>query len=302
MPQDLRVARPFGLICADNRMHLWGVGFYPQVSDEIASLAYVQWHTQEACEQRGDWLAQVRHVTKTPAPGQRPCMVWLRPENSALYSTTIEAGWPPSFQDGVDIQFFLRLDCPQPDALQLGTDAAGKPYYRLLQRPAHVTRINQPLPPLDAIKVYPGDASPPVTARATPPAPPARQTPPSTWTPADTMRANARAAEAFAVMQRASARAQAEQAASHAAPPPSTAQPRVLAPLAAPCVPATPTPKKWDQSVYSYVDPRSAVPVAAAQPQAPPPPETARILPWHAAAEARTRARLERRAMQKWAA
>lgn len=287
MPQDIRVARPFMLIGSDGKRYAYGIGLYPQVSDEIASLDFVTWHCEDAVLSRGAWLAQKRNVV--PPGAQRiPQFIWLRPENSNRFATTIEAGFAPSFQDGVDIQFFQRLDCPQPDAVQVGADpVTGEKFWRLLQSPTELR--NQPLPSLDLIgvvRVYPGDPSPPVRSTG------------------DPLHRDRGEVAAFAMTQRAVAAAQAQQAARMAAPPASTAQPRVLAPPTAGRVPATPVPKPMDWSRWTYIDPRQVAPVAA--PPQPGPAITtktpAQVVPLHAVYEERVRARLERRALQQWAA
>jgi hypothetical protein len=158
MPQDLRVARPFTIVGSDSFRYTYGVAFYPQVSDAVADLPFVQWHTQEAVRARGGWCAQKRPL------GGHLAMFWLD-GNSAAAGEDIAPGYAPLFFDDPSLRHFPDLDRGNaPDFVQTSVDAAGEPLYRRVPDYDFVlNNMHSHLPRLaGVIRVFPGDPSPPV--------------------------------------------------------------------------------------------------------------------------------------------
>jgi hypothetical protein len=268
MPVDLQIARPFTLVAADGQRYSWGIGFYPAVSDEIAALPFVRWHTQSAVRARGGWCAQKRPPLMG---GGHLQMLWLDGD-SHYAGEDIVAGPAPVFADSPSLQFFPKLDHGAlPDFYPLGPDAAGEIMYRRV--PGYdmiMHRMPQPLPKLpDVVRMHPGDPSPPVTKSAPPHAP-----------IDDEAEVGMLQAEQLRVVQGIAARNAAE----------------------LPAAPAPPQQDALDLSRFTDRDPRQSVELGRPVPRPEMPPGTGVWpTPPHAVYEEILRARLDRRAPRDWA-
>jgi hypothetical protein len=173
MPRDLRIARPFSICGSDNKVYQLGVAYYPQMSDDFCANWHVQHNTQSQVLARGLDLVQYRWLGGVVPPtngGNGPMLIWIGTMYSpAVYGTEIEPGWKPAFFENFD--FFPPLDLPAtPDFVPFGIDAQGKTFYMPHNSYDRVLRRNRRKtsgPP--AIKVFPGDPSPPVSPDAAPP-------------------------------------------------------------------------------------------------------------------------------------
>ena len=163
MPRDIRVARPFQLNGTDGVTYEWGIGYYPQVSDAVANHWYTQWNTQSAVLSRGLGLVQWRWLRGIVNP-RGPAMIWLTAE--AGYTVDIESGWPIIFRD--DLAHFPALSLPPvPDFIAVGVDpVSGKTLYRQPDRSDRIMRSHHSTSEMHAVKIYPGQPSPPIAYEA----------------------------------------------------------------------------------------------------------------------------------------
>ncbi len=158
MPVDIKVARPFIFNSPAGRFEL-GIAVYPGMDDAFAADPWVVAHCEDAVVARGGTLFQFR----TTISGLKPVPIFLGPVNAQWFTPTIEAGWEPLFRDDIDVNIEAPgIDDPnQPNPS--GRDWAVGRHSSLMRDDANQL--------LATTKLFPGDASPPVS-RAADPTPP----------------------------------------------------------------------------------------------------------------------------------
>ncbi len=158
MPVDIHVARPFIFNSPAGRFE-FGIAVYPAMDDAFAADPWVAAHLEDAVVARGGTLFQFR----TTITGLKPVPIFLGPVNAQWFTPTIEAGWDPIFRDdlSVDLENPGIDDPNQPNPS--GRDWAVGRHSSLMRDEANEQ--------LETVKLFPGDASPPVSRAAdtTPP-------------------------------------------------------------------------------------------------------------------------------------
>jgi hypothetical protein len=166
MAVDLKFARPFIINDATGRLWEVGIGVYPACDDSWATNPFVQVNTEEAVRARGGWLAQWRWLNnaRPPDPKARPLLIWVGRPEAPQYVDGIEGGWPPVFFQ--HLRHFPNLEIPYADFVQIATDpVSGKALYRKIGADERIQLSTHPQPRIEqmgAVKLYPGDPSPPL--------------------------------------------------------------------------------------------------------------------------------------------